>query len=293
MRFGSWHIDLVETGRFKLDGGAMFGVVPKNLWSRNNPTDDANRIAMTMRSLCLRKDDRVVLVDTGVGHKEDTKFRDIFAIDFSSHSLAHGLASLGIDPASVTDVILTHLHFDHAGGSVDRREGGLALTFPNATHYVQRRHWEWAMHPSDRDRASFLPDNYMPIEDAGRLQLLDGDEQIIDGLSLQIVNGHTFAQQLVRVQGEAQSLLYAGDLVPMSAHVPGPWIMGYDLQPLLTLEEKNALLSDAAVRGDILVFEHDPLVEAATVQHTEKGFRLDRSGTLAQVLESPNHLQRK
>ncbi len=286
MRFGSWEIDLIETGRFKLDGGAMFGVVPKNLWSKNNPSDEANRIEMTMRSLCLRRGDRVVLVDTGLGHKEHGKFLDIFAVDFTAYTLEKGLRDLGIDPRAVTDVILTHLHFDHAGGSVTFRDGELALTFPEATHYVQKRHWDWAMNPSDRDQASFLPDNYMPIRDAGRLQLLDGAEQILEDLELHVVNGHTFAQQIVRVRAEDRSLLYAGDLIPMSAHVPGPWIMGYDLQPLLTLEEKNSLLTEAADRNDIVLFEHDPHVEAATVQNTAKGFRLEHAGRLEQLLSA-------
>lgn len=283
MRFGSWQIDLIETGRIKLDGGAMFGVVPKPLWTKTNPTDELNRIDMTMRSICLRRDDRVILVDTGVGHKESAKFQDIFAIDFSRYTLADGLARLDIEPSEVTDVVLTHLHFDHAGGSVLGNGTDLALAFPNAVHYVQREQWEWAMNPSDRDRASFLPNNYMPIREAGRLQLIDGEEQIINDLSLHVVNGHTFAQQLVRVHGEDRSLLYAGDLVPMSAHVPGPWIMGYDLQPLVTLREKNFLLTNAAAENDIILFEHDPTVEAATVQITEKGFRLDRYGTLEEL----------
>ncbi|MFZ1729915.1 MAG: MBL fold metallo-hydrolase [Bacteroidota bacterium] len=285
MRFGNWQIDLIETGRLKLDGGAMFGVVPKPLWTKSNPTDELNRIEMTMRSLCLRKDNRVILVDTGVGHKESEKFHSIFAIDFSSFTLTDGLARLGIKASDVTDVILTHLHFDHAGGSVHGRGADLALTFPSATHYVQRMHWDWAMNPSDRDKASFLPDNYMPIRDAGRLQLLDGPEEIIEGLSLNVVNGHTFAQQLVRVHGENRSLLYAGDLVPMSSHVPGPWIMGYDLQPLVTLNEKNSILAQAAMNNDILLFEHDPAIEAATVQSTEKGFRLGGFGSLESLLE--------
>lgn len=284
MTFGSWKVDLLETGRFRLDGGAMFGIVPKNLWSKNNPADERNRIDMTMRSLILRGKDRVVLVDTGVGHKDSAKLHDIYAIDFSGHSLAAGLAALGVDASSVTDVILTHLHFDHAGGSVLRHGEDLALTFPNAIHYVQRRHWEWAMHPSERDRASFFPENYVPIQEAGRLQLLDGAEQILEDLSLQLIDGHTFAQQLVRVHGDGRALLFAGDLVPMSAHVPGPWIMGYDLQPLVTLQEKNIILTEAAARGDVLVFEHDPFVEAATVQQTEKGFRLGLHGTLEDVL---------
>jgi glyoxylase-like metal-dependent hydrolase (beta-lactamase superfamily II) len=284
LRFGNWQIDLIETGHLKLDGGAMFGVVPKPLWTKNNPTDERNRIAMTMRSICLRMNDRVILVDTGVGHKESEKFQEIFGIDFSNCTLTDGLTRLGIENADVTDVILTHLHFDHAGGSVYGSGENLAVTFPNATHYVQREHWNWAMNPSDRDKASFLPHNYIPIQESGKLRLLDGEEEILRDLSLHVVNGHTFGQQLVRVHGNDRSLLFAGDLVPMSAHVPGPWIMGYDLQPLVTLHEKNTLLKEAAERNDILLFEHDPSVEAATVSITGKGFELGSFGSLEQLL---------
>ncbi len=289
MDFGNWQVDLLETGRFKLDGGAMFGVIPKSLWKKSNPTDELNRINMTMRSVCLRRDDRIVLIDNGVGHKDSAKFQDIFAIDFEVHSLIDGLKRLGISPDAVTDVILTHLHFDHAGGSVYGAGESLSLTFPNATHYVQREHWDWAMKPSDRDRASFLPENYMPIQDAGRLQLLHGAEDILEDLSLQVVNGHTFGQQLVRILGDGRSLLFAGDLIPMSSHVPGPWIMGYDLQPLLTLNEKNTLLSTAAAQKDILIFEHDPHIEAATVQHTDKGFRVKTAGLLETIAATEAH----
>ena len=283
LAFGSWQVDVIETGHFKLDGGAMFGVVPRNLWQKSNPPDEQNRIDMTMRSLVLRRNGRTVIIDTGMGHKDGEKFHDIFAVDFTMFSLADGLASLGIVSADVTDVILTHLHFDHAGGSVERRGGELALTFPRATHYLQRTHWDWAMSPSDRDRASFLPENYMPVHEAGRLQLLDGEEELFDGLSLHVVNGHTFGQQLVRLRDGDRSLLFAGDLVPMSAHVPGPWIMGYDLQPLATLQEKNTILAEAAAHGDILVFEHDRYIEAATVERTEKGYRLGTKGRLADI----------
>lgn len=283
MQLGRWRIDLIQTGHFKLDGGAMFGVVPRNLWEKSNPADTQNRIDMTMRTMCLRDGERTVLVDTGLGHKDAPKFHDIFAVDFSRFTMSDGLAELQIRPEDVTDVILTHLHFDHAGGSVLRSDGDLALAFPNATHYIQRRHWDWAMNPSDRDRASFLPDNYMPVHEAGKLQPLDGEEELFPGVSLHVVEGHTFGQQLVRVRDGARSVLYAADLIPMSAHVPGPWIMGYDLQPLRTLEEKNALLSRAVSDGDILIFEHDRYVEAATVSLSDKGYRLNEHGTLEEV----------
>lgn len=283
MEFGSWKVDLLETGRFKLDGGAMFGVIPKPLWNKTNPADERNRIDMTMRALCLRRGDRVILVDTGVGRKESGKFQNIFSIDFSVVSLETGLSALGVSAEEVTDVILTHLHFDHVGGCVRNEGGDLGPMFPNATHYVQRRQWEWAMAPSDRDRASFIDDNYLPLREAGLLQLLDGEEEIFEDMELHIVDGHTFGQQLVRVRNGDASLLYAADLIPMSAHVPGPWIMGYDLQPLVTLKEKYEILTRAVGDRDILLFEHDPFVEAATVERSEKGFRLAHHGKLDEV----------
>ncbi len=284
MTFGSYTIDTLETGRFRLDGGAMFGVVPKTLWSRGNPADDRNRIEMTMRTLVLRARDRIVLVDTGVGRKLPDKQVEIYDIDFRTHELAHALTECGIAPEAVTDVILTHAHFDHIGGCTVREGDALELQFPNATHYLQHEHWQWALAPSERDRASFLPENYLPIEEAGRLALVDGDVELFDGLHLECVQGHTFAQQLVRLVDGDRSLVFCADLIPMRAHVPAPWIMGYDLQPLVTLREKIAALRRAAERRDILVFEHDPFTEAATVIETERGFAVHNAGTLDALL---------
>ena len=286
MNFGRYTIKVLETGRLRLDGGAMFGVVPKPLWEKSNAVDERNRIAMTMRSLLLRDGERTILIDTGAGTKESEKFHAIYALDHSEHSLENALNAHGVAPSEVTDVILTHLHFDHCGGCVKESDGRLEPVFHNARHYVQKQHWEWAMRPSDRDRASFLPDNYLPLQDAGLLAFVDGEESPFEDIGLHVVNGHTFGQQLVRIQGRDRSLLYAADLVPMSSHVPGAWIMGYDLQPLVTLEEKTALLERAVRDGDILVFEHDTVVEAATIKKSDKGFTLDASGTLNSVLEA-------
>ncbi len=284
MTFGSYSIHTLETGRFRLDGGAMFGVVPKTLWSRSNPADDLNRIDMTMRSLLVRGGDRIVLVDTGVGRKLHDKQMAMYDIAFHEHELVHALARLDITPEQVTDVILTHAHFDHIGGCTVREGDELRLQFPNAVHYLQREHWEWALKPSERDRASFLPENYLPIGEAGRLQLVNGNETLFPDLHLECVHGHTFAQQLVRIVDGDRSLLYCGDLIPMRAHVPAPWIMGYDLQPLVTLREKIDAMRRAAAHRDILVFEHDAFTEAATITETERGFAVLHAGTLADLL---------
>ncbi len=283
-QFGRYEIAAIETGRFRLDGGAMFGVVPRNLWAKNNPPDEKNRIAMTMRSLVLRDHDRIIIVDAGVGRKDSEKFQDIFAIDFSEVSLESGLAGLGLRAEDVTDVVVTHLHFDHIGGAVVRDGDVLRLTFPRAAHHVQRTQWEWAFNPSQRDRASYMPDNFRPIEEAGRLQLLNGDEELFPGIWVEVINGHTFGQQLLRLTDGDQSLVFAADLIPMSSHVPEAWIMGYDLQPLVTLAEKHRLLARSAKSGDILVYQHDAFSDASLVLRDEKGYRATAHGPLGDVL---------
>jgi glyoxylase-like metal-dependent hydrolase (beta-lactamase superfamily II) len=262
----------------------MYGVVPKPLWERDNPADARNRIAMTMRSLVLRDGSRTILVDAGVGHKDEAKFHEIFAIDFSEHDLTLGLNGLGVRPEDVTDVILTHLHFDHVGGAVEKDGDALRLVFPNATHYVQREHWNWGQQPSERDRASFMPDNYLPIADAGKLRLLDGEEELFPGIHMEIIHGHTFAQQLVRATEGDQSMLYVADLIPMSSHVPEPWIMGYDLQPIVTLREKQKVLERAVAMRDVLIYEHDVFSATSLVERTPKGYRASDKGSLQEAL---------
>ncbi len=199
MTIGSYTISLIETGDFRLDGGAMFGVVPKPLWERVCPADVANRIAMTMRCLLLEGNGKKILVDTGVGNKDSAKFREIFAIDDSAKSLLGALAARGVTPEQITDVILTHLHFDHAGGSTHLENGKAVPSFPNARYHVQRRHWEHAQQPTERDKASFLPPNYMPLHEAGLLELLDGEGELFPGIELHLLNGHTPAMQAVKV----------------------------------------------------------------------------------------------
>ena len=273
MTLAGYQIDLVEAGSVRLDGGAMFGIVPKPLWERRIPPDDRNRIPLAMRCLLLRGHGRMVLVDTGVGDKGDAKFEDIYGVDHAHSTLLGSLEALGVTPEDVTDVVLTHLHFDHCGGATRRTEAGdLALTFPNATHHVQEEHWRWA-HESPRESASFLPENLDPLEASGQLRLLSAGESPFDYVDLPVVNGHTRGQQLVTVSDGERTLLYAGDLVPTAAHVPLLWVMAYDVEPLATLEEKERLLTAAAREGWTLVFEHDPEIASARVEETEKGFR--------------------
>ena len=271
MQVGPYKISLIETGDFKLDGGAMFGVVPKALWNRVAPADELNRIAMTARCLLIETDSRKILVDAGIGHKDDQKFRDIFCVDFERNTLEKSLAASGIQPGEITDLIYTHLHFDHAGGST-RLDGQEAVpVFPNARHYVQRRQYEQAIARNERDRASYMDANYEPVRRAGLLEVLDGDTEFLPGFELLLTNGHTPGLQTVRISDGDTAVWYTTDLIPMSAHVPLPYIMGYDLFPMTTLADKKKYLPRAADEKWIVVYEHDLYTKASRVEQKTLG----------------------
>ncbi len=266
-------VHAIETGRFRLDGGAMFGVVPKPLWARRIAADDRNRIELAMRCLLVDTGDRLVLVDAGLGHKYDAKFADLYAVDHETATLARSLAALGVHASDITDVVLTHLHFDHGGG-VTARDGGdgrLGLVFPTARHHVQRRNWAAARHPNPREKASFFADNLDPLDASGLLVLHDGAGEILPGIAVRVAEGHTDAQQLVLVDGPHGTVAFCADLVATSHHLPPAWTMGYDVRPLASMEERAAFLADAARENWTLVFEHDAAVEAASVVMGEKG----------------------
>lgn len=269
----------VETGRFALDGGAMFGVVPWTLWHKLIAPDARNRIPMAMRALLIAEGDRLLLVDVGVGHKYTPKFADIYAIDHSQYTLEGELARWGFSPEDVTDVVLTHLHFDHAGGSTKRLpDGRVVPTFPRARYYVQRSHWEWAHAPNPRERASFFPENYDPLAEAGQLVLVEGEEELLPGVRLRVVNGHTEGQQLVQVRYKNRWILYGADLFPTSAHLPLPYVMAYDVRPLVTFAEREQYLPWLVAEEVIVFYEHDAQVECSTVRQTEEG-RYERGET--------------
>ena len=250
----------------------MFGIVPRALWARRIAPDDENRIPLAMRCLLLRGHGRTVLVDDGLGDKVDEKFARIYAVDHAEHALLPSLAALSVRPEDVTDVVLTHLHFDHCGGSTRRgADGRLTTTFPEATYHVQRRHWDWA-HVSPREGASFLAENLEPLATSGQLQLLDGDASPLPNVELLVVDGHTRGQQLPLVRGGDAALLFAADLLPTAAHVSLLWIMAYDVAPLDTLAEKERLLARAAAERWTVFFEHDPVSATARIERTDRGF---------------------
>ncbi len=249
----------------------MFGIIPKVLWAKRMPPDERNRIPLSMRCLLLESSDRLILIDNGLGTKITDKFANLYAVDQETSSLSGSLRSLGFAQEDVTDVILTHLHFDHCGGSTERQDGRLQVAFPNATFHVQRTHWDWARRSNPKEHASFLDENLEPLAASGQLNLLDGAGALLPGIDLMLVNGHTEAQQIVKVSGPEGVLVYVADLLPTTAHLAPAWTMGYDVRPLVTMEEKARLLRQAEQENWSLFFEHDPEVAVASVRLGEKG----------------------
>lgn len=281
MKIGIYTVTAFETGYLSLDGGAMFGVVPKTLWSRSNPADELNRIILSMRLLLIRSADKIILVDTGVGRKMNEKLQKIYNVDHHTYNLENGLKNAGIDPDEVTDVIITHMHFDHIGGATYRtNEGSLALTFPNAMHHIQKEQWDWAMNPSEKDGASYMQENYMPIKEHNKLNLIDGPGDLFPGLELVTFNGHTPFMQAPKISDGRQTLFYAADLFPTASHIPLPYIMGYDVLPMQTLAEKKSILPRAVDENWTLLFEHDPFHVAGSIQKTARGFSFGETRTL-------------
>ncbi|MBI5325788.1 MAG: MBL fold metallo-hydrolase [Ignavibacteriae bacterium] len=278
MRIGRFDIDAVETCVFGLDGGAMFGVVPKILWSKAyNQGDELNRIPLSARPLLIRFDEKIILVDTGNGTKFNEKFAQIYNIDREQSSIENALQKFNVNFNDITDVILTHLHFDHAGGSTTYRNGKLVPTFPNARYYVQKSHLKWAMNPTDKDKASFIKEDYEPLLIEGMLELLEDNGEIFPGISVHTVFGHTNSMQLVKITDEQQTLLYCADLSPTHAHVNIPFVMGYDNNPLLSIEEKKRIFSRAYEEKWTLIYEHDAFIQASKIIATSKSFTAGES----------------
>lgn len=271
-------IHVLNTGNFKLDGGAMFGVVPKSIWNKTNPADSNNMCDWAMRSLLIEDGNRLILIDTGIGDKQSEKFFSHYHLS-GNDSLLGNLKQLGFSPADVTDVILTHLHFDHCGGAVrwNKDHTGFELVFPNAIYWSTEKHWQWATEPNPREKASFLSENILPIHESGQLQFIqrEGDfvKNAFPNIDMLFVDGHTESMMIPHIQYQDKTLVFMADLLPSVGHLPLPYVMGYDTRPLLTLTEKEKFLNGAADQNLFLFLEHDAVNEICTVQHTEKGVR--------------------
>ncbi len=278
------NLHTIDTGFFKLDGGAMFGVVPKVIWNKSNPADDNNLCTWAMRCLLVEDEGRLILIDTGIGNKQDEKF--------FSHYYLHGnatmdssLAALGFHRDDITDVFLTHLHFDHVGGAIIREGESLVPAFKNAVYWSNEKHWDWAVNPNDREKASFLKDNILPIQQSGQLQFISTEEGVkfTDNMHIRFANGHTDAMMLPLINYKDKNILYMADLLPSVGHIPLPYVMAYDMFPLKTLNERKIFWNEAVEKNYILYLEHDPINECCTLQQTEKGVRLKETFKLNEL----------
>ena len=276
----------IHTGNLKLDGGAMFGVVPKSIWHKAYPSDENNMINLAMRCLLVVEGERRILIDNGIGDKQDKKFFTHYHLN-GGQSLMSSLRGAGFGPEDITDVFLTHLHFDHCGGTVkyNSDRSGFELSFPNATHWISRPQWDWAMRPNRREKASFLHENMMPVAESGKLKLFDDAFELIPGFEVRIFNGHTVGQAIPFISTGTRTVVFMADTTPTAAHVPLPYVMSYDTQPLISLTEKEAFLEEAAERNYVLFFENDVYNECCTLIKTDKGIKVNERMDLADALQ--------
>lgn len=276
---------VIHAGNFKLDGGAMFGVIPKSIWNNLNPADENNMCTWAMRCLLIEDRDRLILIDTGIGDKQSEKFFSYYYLH-GPNNLLGSLREIGFTPDDITDVFFTHLHFDHCGGAVKRNREDpeeYELVFNKARYWTNKNHLKWAIKPNPREKASFLKENILPIEEHGRLNLVNKENPFSEQFDIIYVNGHTESQMLPKIKYKGKTIVFVADLLPSAGHIPLPYVMGYDTRPLLTLTEKEAFLNEAARKNYILFFEHDPHIECATVHNTEKGVRLENTFSLSDI----------
>ncbi len=280
-------LHVINTGNFKLDGGAMFGVVPKSIWNKTNPADENNMCNWALRCLLVEEGNRLILIDNGMGTKQDAKFFGHYFLN-GNDTLEKSLNNAGFSVDDITDMFLTHLHFDHCGGSIkfNSDRSRLETMFKNATYWSNAEHWEWAVKPNPREKASFLKENILPIQDSGQLKFIDGEysTQLGTDISIGVMRGHTDAMMIPHIKHKGKTIVFMADLLPSTGHIPLPYVMGYDTRPLLTIIEKEKFLNDAATNEYILFFEHDAMNECCTVQHTEKGVRLKETFKLKDIL---------
>ncbi len=281
----------INTGYFKLDGGAMFGVVPKSIWNKINPADENNLCDWALRCMLIEDEGRLILVDTGNGDKQDAKFFGHYHLH-GDDTLEKSLNIHGFHPDDITDVFLTHLHFDHCGGAIKRAGDQLVPAFKNAKYWSNAAHWDWAVYPNAREKASFLKENILPIKESGQLEMVEvnggingqlGKTRFTDNIAVRFVSGHTESMMLPQIQYKGRTVVYMADLLPSQGHIPLPYVMGYDMFPLTTLNEKTSFLKEALEGDYVLFFEHDPVYECCTLKQTERGIRPDQFFKLSEL----------
>ena len=274
----------INAGHFKLDGGAMFGVVPKSMWQKLNVPDDNNMCSWALRCMLIETENRLILIDTGMGDKQSEKFFGHYYLH-GEETLEKSLSKHGFKKDDITDVFLTHLHFDHCGGAIIEEEEKHIPAFKNATYWSNKEHWQWATEPNDREKASFLKENILPIQESGKLKFIDRKEgvEFLPGFKIRFVNGHTDSMMLPQLSYKGKTIIYMADLLASAAHIPIPYVMAYDTRPLLTLEEKKSFLQEAYNNEYILFFEHDPEIECCTLQMTPKGIRVKDTFRLDEI----------
>jgi len=276
-------LHVIDTGLFKLDGGAMFGVVPKAIWQKSNPPNEVNMCTWAMRCLLIEDGDQLILIDNGIGDKQDAKFFAHYYLH-GNDSLIKSINIAGFSENDITDMFLTHLHFDHCGGGVMNKSGKLSLTFPKAQYWSNADHWRWATQPNEREKASFLKENIYPMQESGQLKFIDVNEKSpFSQFNIFYASGHTDKMMIPMIRYKNKTICYMADLLPSAGHIPLPYVMGYDTRPLLTLTEKELFMNEAADNQYILFFEHDSVNECCTVKRTDKGVRLDRVFKLSEV----------
>lgn len=274
----------INAGYFKLDGGAMFGVVPKSIWSKLNPSDENNMCNWAMRCMLIEEDGRLILIDNGMGNKQDEKFFSYYYLN-GDDTLEKSLSKYGFGKDDITDVFLTHLHFDHCGGSIEKSGDELVPAFKNAIYWSNEKHWKWATNPNDREKASFLKENILPIQQSGQLKFIDTMDEIefTKNIHIRFVNGHTESMMLPQIQYNDKTIVYMADLLPSTFHIPVPYIMAYDTRPLESLREKKQFLTEALEKNYLLFFEHDPVTECCNLKLTDKGIRSNETFLLENV----------